>query len=51
MPVLPASECPGPNGSPVDICAGGETGKGVCSVGTLRNYFFKGWGSVGIGLE
>ena len=35
LPVLPASECPGPNGSPGDICAGGsaEGGKDSCQVG------------------
>ena len=32
LPVLPASECPGEGGSPSDICAGGEEGKGSCQV-------------------
>ena len=32
LPVLPASQCPGLGGSPADICAGGEEGKGSCQV-------------------
>ena len=37
LPVLPASECPGANGSPSDICAGGsaEGGKDSCQVGFI----------------
>ena len=40
LPVLPASECPGPEGSPSDICAGGEEGKGNCQVGGQRMLFY-----------
>ena len=32
LPVLPAAECPGWNGSLSDICAGGEGGKDSCQV-------------------
>ena len=32
LPVLAASECPGADGSPSDICAGGEEGKDSCQV-------------------
>ena len=43
LPVLPASECPGANGSPSDICAGGsaEGGKDSCQVGFIDLAFTK----------
>ena len=32
LPVQPASKCPGVDGSPSDISAGGEGGKDSCQV-------------------